>query len=81
MVHFSREKVGHLSGVAWLQFLDQLSNSHYFTEASETLLGDNLFKRPTQQKENATESLEELIKHSEQLIKQLNSKRLKEVQI
>lgn len=78
LVHFPREKISLLSGHAWLDFLDKLSNSKHFTEGAGTLLGERLFKT-LDGSEN--QELEELFTHCETLIKQLKTKKIKELQL
>lgn len=82
LVHFPREKISRLSGESWLIFLDQISKSQDFTQGAGTLLGERLFKNKEDISADALEQeVTKLFEHCEALIKQVNSKKLREIQL
>lgn len=77
--HLPRNRISQLSGSEWLDFLDKMTNSHFFTEQEGQLLGDSLFKNP-QAMADKKRDLEILLQESESIIKKLKSKHIRSLQ-
>jgi len=62
---YPRSKIAPLYGKQWLVFLDELSQSHFFSTQEGQILGDELFKK------SLAENVEQTKKHQSQVEKTL----------
>ncbi len=76
LTHYPRSLISPLHGEQWLAFLDEISNSQFFTQGDGKLLGESRFKKPQDnQLENDYQALMNCIDRTEKLIKQFRVKK------
>lgn len=62
LTHDKNAKAMHLSGNAWLTYLDRFFNTHYFTEGEGSIFGSAIYQQNTQTPENIYRDLSRLIR-------------------
>jgi hypothetical protein len=75
---YPREKIAPLHGIEWLEFLNNMSKSHFFTQQEGQVLSDALFKKITdpqdEQAKNLQTQVESSLEFGEQFIRSLKVK-------
>lgn len=80
LTHYPRSLISPLNGERWLQFLDEISGTNFFTQGDGKLLGASRFMKVNEQsleKNNLEENYQSLMNcfdESETLIKNFNKK-------